>query len=117
PSLVRTLEQVLVASFRAGFVGPGIALSVSAGTGGVLNPLCPWWSLPETIRSAALCYARTGSAETLAVWKQAHAAFFERFWRTDPPLAYQTMTPEGPIDYVPATPDLDPGYHTGLTLL
>jgi hypothetical protein len=27
------------------------------------------------------------------------------------------MTAEGPIDYVPATPDLDPGYHTGLSLL
>jgi len=34
-----------------------------------------------------------------------------------PPVAYQTMTKEGPIDWVPATPDLDPGYHTGLSLL
>lgn len=117
PALVDKLERILIASFRAGFVGPGIALSVSAATGTVLNPLCPWWSLPETIRSAALCYARTGNAETLAVWKQAHEAFFGTYWRGDPPLAYQTMTSGGPIDYVPATPDLDPGYHTGLSLL
>ena len=27
------------------------------------------------------------------------------------------MTVDGPIDHVPATPDLDPGYHTGLSLL
>lgn len=116
-ALVETLERTLIASFRKGFVGPGIALSVSAATGEVLNPLCPWWSLPETIRSAALCYARTGNPDVLAVWKDAHEAFFARYWRNDPPLAYQTMTKEGPIDYVPATPDLDPGYHTGLSLL
>ena len=106
-----------IASFRKGFVGPGIALAISAGTGEVLDPLCPWWSLPETIRSAALCYGRTGNAEALAVWKDAHQAFFSRYWRADPPVAYQTMTADGPIDYVPATPDLDPGYHTGLSLL
>jgi len=117
PSLIRTLEQILVASFRTGFVGPGIALSVSAETGNVLNELCPWWSLPETIRSAALCYARTGNGAALDVWKAAHTAFFRNFWRGDPPVAYQTMTRDGPIDYVPATPDLDPGYHTGLSLL
>ena len=27
------------------------------------------------------------------------------------------MTADGPADFVPATPDLDPGYHTGLSLL
>jgi hypothetical protein len=117
PALVATLERVLLASFRRGFVGPGVALSVSASTGEVLNPLCPWWSLPETIRTAALCHARTGNPEALAVWKDAHEAFFTRYWRGAPPLAYQTMTAAGPIDYVPATPDLDPGYHTGLSLL
>ena len=117
PSLVATLERVLIASFRRGFVDPGVALAVSAATGEVLNPLCPWWSLPETIRTAALCYARTANPETLAVWKDAHEAFFTRYWRGTPPLAYQTMTRDGPIDYVPATPDLDPGYHTGLSLL
>ncbi len=117
PALVETLEGVLIASFRRGFVGPGIALAVSAASGEVLNPLCPWWSLPETIRTAALAYARTGNRDVLAIWKHAHEAFFTRYWRGDPPLAYQTLTLDGPIDYVPATPDLDPGYHTGLSLL
>jgi hypothetical protein len=117
PELSNTLERILVSSFRAGFVGPGIALSVSAATGATENPLCPWWSLPETIRSAALCHARSGSRAALDIWKAAHEAFFGRYWRSSPPVAYQTMTAEGPIDYVPATPDLDPGYHTGLSLL
>lgn len=117
PALIETLERVLVSSFRKGFVGPGIALTVSIATGKPQSPYCPWWSLPETIRAAALCHERTRSAESLEIWKAAHAAFFERYWRGTPPIAYQTMTKDGPADFVPATPDLDPGYHTGLSLL
>ncbi len=117
PALIDKLERILVSSFRKGFVGPGITLTVSIETGEAQSPYCPWWSLPETIRSAALAHERTGSAESLDVWKTAHAAFFERYWRGTPPIAYQTMTKDGPVDFVPATPDLDPGYHTGLSLL
>ncbi|MCQ1834115.1 AGE family epimerase/isomerase [Neorhizobium galegae] len=117
PALIDKLERILVSSFRKGFVGPGITLTVSIETGEAQSPYCPWWSLPETIRSAALAHERTGSAESLGVWKTAHAAFFERYWRGTPPIAYQTMTKDGPVDFVPATPDLDPGYHTGLSLL
>jgi len=117
PALIETLERILVSSFDKGFVGPGITLTVSIASGEAQSPYCPWWSLPETIRSAALAHARTGSEESLRVWKTAHAAFFGRYWRGTPPIAYQTMTKEGPVDFVPATPDLDPGYHTGLSLL
>ena len=115
--LIATLERILVASFQAGFVGPGIALSVSVETGGALSPYCPWWPLPEAIRAAALCHQRTGSSETLDIWRRADAAFFGSYWRGVPPVAYQTLTATGPVDFVPATPDLDPGYHTGLSLL
>jgi mannose/cellobiose epimerase-like protein (N-acyl-D-glucosamine 2-epimerase family) len=115
--LGRTLAGVLGASFRQGFAGPGIALAVSIETGAALSPYQPWWSLPETIRAAALCYRITGEPEALAIWQAAHDAFFARYWRGEPPIAYQTLTVAGPVDYVPATPDLDPGYHTGLSLL
>jgi len=117
PGLVRTLENILLASFKAGFKGLGIALTVSIATGQAQSPYCPWWSLPETIRAAALAHIRTDSMESLAIWKTAHAAFFEHYWRGTPPIAYQTLTTDGPVDFVPATPDLDPGYHTGLSLL
>ncbi|TNM63792.1 AGE family epimerase/isomerase [Aliirhizobium smilacinae] len=117
PTLIEKLERILISSFDKGFVGPGIALTVSTATGEPQSPYCPWWSLPETIRAAALVHLRTGSAESLRVWKAAHAAFFEHYWRGSPPIAYQTMTKDGPVDFVPATPDLDPGYHTGLSLL
>ncbi len=117
PRLVASLERILLSSFEKGLVGPGIALTVSVETGEPQSPYCPWWSLPEAIRSAALVHRRTGSAHSLALWKTAHAAFFVHYWRGTPPIAYQTMTMDGPADYVPATPDLDPAYHTGLSLL
>lgn len=117
PALIEILERIVSSSFDRGFVGPGITLNVSIATGQAQSPYCPWWSLPETIRATALAYARAGSAESLRVWKAAHAAFFEHYWRGTPPIAYQTMTRNGPVDFVPATPDLDPGYHTGLSLL
>lgn len=114
--LIATLERILVASFGAGYVGPGIALSVSVATGRALSPYCPWWSLPETMRAAALVYECTRSDAALAVWRTAHDAFFRHYWRAEAGIAYQTRTSDGPVDYVPATPDLDPGYHTGLSL-
>jgi mannose/cellobiose epimerase-like protein (N-acyl-D-glucosamine 2-epimerase family) len=115
PALVQQLQSVLSSSFMRGFVGPGLCLSVSAATGAPLSPYHPWWSLPETIRSAALCFAATGNGEVLRIWEQADRAFFTHYWRDS--VAYQTLTRNGPIDFVPATPDLDPGYHTGLSLL
>lgn len=115
--VLRTLERILIASFSAGFRGPGLVLSVSVSTGAVLNPNCPWWSLPETIRAASLVHRQNRSEKSLAIWQQSDAAFFGRYWRGEPPIAYQTMTEDGPVDVVPATPDLDPCYHTGLSLL
>lgn len=117
PALIATLARLLSAAFRTGLKGPGIALRVSVSTGAALSPYRPWWSLPETVRAAALMWARTGSDEALAIWQAADAAFFAHYWLGDPPIALQTRTEEGPVDYVPATPDLDPGYHTGLSLL
>jgi len=116
-ALVATLGRILGASFRAGFAGPGLALKVSVGTGHALSPYRPWWSLPETIRAAALVWARTRSDAALAIWQAADTAFFSHYWLGNPPVALQTRTLQGPVDYVPATPDLDPGYHTGLSLL
>lgn len=115
PALVQQLRSVLISSFTRGFINPGLCLSVSIATGNPLSPYCPWWSLPETIRSAALCFAASGDGEILRIWEQADDAFFTHYWRGS--LAYQTLTRNGPIDFVPATPDLDPGYHTGLSLL
>jgi hypothetical protein len=111
------LADILIASYRVGVRGPGLALYISAETGKPLVPWFPWWSLPEAIRAAALAYERTRRADMLEIWRDAHNAFFGNYWRGEPPVAYQTLTEQGPVDHVPATPDLDPGYHTGLSLL
>jgi hypothetical protein len=111
------LTRILEESFSAGFNGTGLYLSVSLSSRKPVQPLLPWWSLPETIRAAALIYVRTGSAKALAIWQAADEAFFTHYWLGSPPVAIQMRDNEGPIDFAPATPDLDPGYHTGLSLL
>ena len=116
-NLVNKLEQIITRSFHRGFQSKGISLSVSVSGNQRSSTYYPWWSLPETIRAAALAFSRTGQQATLKVWKKAHDAFFAHYWRNQPPIAYQTISQDGPIDYVPATPDLDPSYHTGLSFL
>lgn len=111
------IERVLLASARAGLHGPGVCLRISARTRQPISPYYPWWPLPELVRAAAWAYAHNRNDEVLALWRRAHEAFFTRYWRRDLPIAYQTRTLAGPVDYVPATPDLDPAYHTGLSFL
>lgn len=116
-SLVERIASLVPVAFNAGYAGPGLCLHVSLASQRPASPYFPWWSLPETIRAAALAYERTDSAIHMDVWQKAHEAFFRNYWRGKPALAYQTRTLEGPVDYVPATSDLDPAYHTGLSLL
>jgi hypothetical protein len=73
--------------------------------------------MPEAIRATAIGYKLIGDEGLVNLWQKADAAFFRNYWQSERSFAYQTRTTEGPIDYVPATPDLDPGYHTGLSLL
>lgn len=115
--LVRTLGSILRTSFELAITPDGLMLSVALPDGRPLVPLCPWWSLPETIRAAALLWERTRAPWAMEIWQRADRIFFERFWRGSPPIAVQTRDATGPVDHVPATPDLDPGYHTGLSLL
>jgi len=82
----------------------------------------PWWNLPETIRAAAYCITysedETEKAMCLRVFRDSHNAFL-KFVRPDLHLmAYQTRNASGqPVAVIPATPDADPGYHTGLSLI
>jgi len=107
----------LVAHCDAGFHGPGVAIEVSIRDGAVLEPYFPWWALPETIRSVALAYERTGDSCFLDYWDRADRAFWSNYVHPNAPVAYQNRDWTAPVDRVPATPDLDPLYHTGLSLL
>ncbi len=109
--------DALVAHCEAGFRGPGVAIAVSINDGTVLVPHFPWWTLPETIRSVALAYERTGDDRFLDYWERADTAFWSNYVHSNAPVAYQNRDWTAPVDRVPATPDLDPLYHTGLSLL
>lgn len=111
------LRKLLSLSFNAGFRAPGVLTSVHRHTLAPLTDKRPWWPLPETIRAASLTYEMSPDADIAAIWATADEAFFTHYWQGGRGYAYQTRDAKGPVDYVPATPDLDPGYHTGLSLL
>jgi mannose/cellobiose epimerase-like protein (N-acyl-D-glucosamine 2-epimerase family) len=87
----------------------------------VINSDMPWWSLPETIRAAALLTKFSPKCETeaLQVICDASNAFMNSFINPEVHLmAWQTRNLAGkPIELIPATPDADPGYHTGLSII
>lgn len=111
------LVDILLRCLEVGQQEPGIALYLSASSGELTSPYFPWWPMPEAIRACALGYQLTGDSRLIAPWQKADTAFFTHYWREECNFAFQTRTLDGPVDFVPATPDLDPGYHTGLSLL
>ncbi|MGK0281566.1 MAG: hypothetical protein ACI82O_001097 [Patiriisocius sp.] len=114
---IEKLVSILSRSLETGLQGPGIALSLSAISGKAVSPYYPWWPMPETIRACALGMKLTGNTHLSGLWEKADVAFFNNYWQASQHFAYQSRTVDGPVDFVPATPDLDPGYHTGLSML
>lgn len=118
------LFHVLRQNFRTGFSprGYGIFKAVDLLSRKPLNTDMPWWSLPETIR-AAFEAGRTANAarkeELLRMVEACSNAFFGRYVQPElHDIAVQTLNGEGaPADVIPATPDADPCYHTGLSLI
>jgi hypothetical protein len=113
--LTQLLLDLIKNHIKIGFQFPGIVLKRDIVSGEILSPYFPWWPLPEAIRAASLGFERSSDIELLVIWEKTHEAFFENFWRKDLSIATQTRTIDGPIDFVPSTSDLDPGYHTGLS--
>jgi len=119
------LATVLRRNFANGFAGRGIVKAYDLVERRPINSEMPWWSLPETMRAAALvAQVRKASgdddgSEWEAVFIKCWRAFTENFVRPDRGfLAWQCLDAEGNVSSaIPATPDLDPAYHTGLSLL
>lgn len=113
---VAELGALLLRTLDAGLGTPGIPLFYDAGRGAPASPYYPWWPVAEAIRAAALL-AQAGAAEAAqSYWEKADRAFFDHYWQPGRGYAHQTLGVDGPVDYVPATPDLDPAYHTSLSL-
>lgn len=117
------LPHLLAASAARGLRGPGLCKLWSLSSERVVNGDMPWWSLPETMRACALLLARhPGAAERIGaatLLDRCVDGFLTSY--VNPRVhgwARQTLGPDGtPVRVVPATPDADPGYHTGACLI
>lgn len=124
-SYQRMLPLMLKANYLHGFRRPGgIAKSVDARTDEVLVSSMPWWAVPETMRALVLVESLCGDGKTFSKWagmkfRTCLRAFRKYYLDASPsPIAVQTIGPDGkPEAVIPATPDLDPGYHTGLSMM
>lgn len=128
--LQHVLIHILLRSYQLGYhiLGEGIVKLVDIVSGKPLLDEMPWWSLPETMRASLL--ASELSADTapdkkeenrfLEIFSQCHNAFFSHYvqWQLPGFPAVQTRNTAGDVvDSIPAVPDLDPGYHTGIALI
>ena len=120
----KIIPSILKANFKHGYRKPGgIAKGVDAETDEIVVSSMPWWAVPETMRALVLTEKLCQSTE-LTAWTQKQylrclKAFKKYYFDASPsPVAVQTIDPEGnPVAVIPATPDLDPGYHTGLSFM
>lgn len=128
-SEIEAARSVLLGVFRRGFeagfdrVHGGIVKLVDLSSGKILNADMPWWSLPETMRAALECMAFARGAEERAFLEDAFRscgqALLEHYVSVKAHLlCVQTRGADGEIvGVIPAVPDADPGYHTGLSLI
>jgi hypothetical protein len=120
----QVLPLVLKKNFENGFSSRGIGLMKNFDliSRRPINDQMPWWNLPETVR-AAVEAARISDGqrrdEMLTIAARCSNAFAQHYVRRDLWLmAPQTLSADGKVlDVIPATPDADPGYHTGLSII
>lgn len=120
----KIMEKLLRVNLEAGYhEAGGIAKKVDAEALEILHPSLPWWSLPEALRAIALTEKLLDKpqwSEWSVLWfDKCFKAFDLNYYRPSAcKIALQTIDTDGkPMDVIPATPDLDPGYHTGLALI
>ncbi len=120
----KVLPEILKRNFENGFSsrGFGIVKSFDLISRRPINPQMPWWNLPETMRAALEVWAETDGEtkeEAALIAAKSWNAFAKNYVRKELNLmAVQTLEEDGSVvDVIPATPDADPGYHTGLSLL
>lgn len=121
PELVTQLIRVLKTNFENGFTGNGMVKAYDLKHRKPINTDMPWWNLPETMRAAALgaVLAPQEEAAMAKIFGACWAALCKGYIRRDRGLiAVQCLDEHGNVaNVVPATPDADPGYHTGLSLI
>ncbi|MFC1452881.1 hypothetical protein ACFLSJ_05995, partial [Verrucomicrobiota bacterium] len=119
------LLPVLHRVFPIGFNerGGGMYKTCSLNRRAPVNSDMPWWNLPETMRSAMFAWHASGDdaarLDCLEIVRKCSNAFLGNY--VNPGvyyMAHQTLDENGhPVPIVPATPDADPGFHTGLSII
>jgi len=119
-----TLPGIFLAAVSNGFQrrAGGICKTFDLVARVPVNDDMPWWALPEAMRAAALLLRLTPDhsrrAELVAATVDCARALFGLFRSPVPGFFLQTRDAKGdPSPVIPATPDADPGYHTGLCLI
>ena len=103
--------------------GGGIVKAFNLKTRQPINDDMPWWNLPETVRAASglmkLFPNHALSSKVKKVLILCSNSYFKHYVNPNVYLmAYQTIDKNAkPVDIIPATPDADPGYHTGLSII
>ncbi len=119
--VVEQLPSLLEVNFNHGYRAPGgIVKSVDGISGKIISDSMPWWSLPEAMRAIVLVQQLDQSNATFTTWYKMCFEAFKKFYydTSELGIAIQTIDTNGKaIAIIPATPDLDPGYHTGLSFL
>ncbi|MFH2116323.1 MAG: hypothetical protein ABIJ86_17615, partial [Spirochaetota bacterium] len=101
----------------------GILKSIDAETAKPVNDNCPWWSSFEALRTWAeiLEIARDETERSYCIDQLAsYVDCIEKLYMKPSAIAVpvQTVDIQGwPVPVIPATPDIDPGYHTGIPLI
>ncbi len=124
-NLKKLTYSVIQKNFQNGYIksAAGICKSFDLSSREYVNSDMPWWSLPETMRAAVECWNvddNPGHKEDcLRILSTCHNTFIDNYLKPELHfLAVQTRDSDGNVvSEIPATPDLDPGYHTGLSLL
>jgi mannose/cellobiose epimerase-like protein (N-acyl-D-glucosamine 2-epimerase family) len=122
PSRLGTiLYRVFQRNFQNGFREDrgGIVKLFDLKTRRAVNPDMPWWSLPETIRAAWGCRPWGKESVCMRVLSSCWNALVQNYIGNNPgDFCIQNRNQEGTVTpTIPAVPDVDPLYHTGLPLL
>jgi hypothetical protein len=124
-SSAELLPSFFLHNFAMGYNqnGGGIQLSFDLLSRQVINGNMPWWPLPEAMRAASGLVrlyrpAKQQKAILTALMTCCNDFMFNYVNPEVHLMAIQMRDKNGiPSDRIPATPDADPGYHTGLSVI
>ena len=119
------MPDILKRNFENGFQAQigGIAKLFDLISRTTVHKDMPWWSLPETLRAALECWkiSKTQEQKTycLNVAQKVYNAYCANYIKPETNfVAIQARGADGKVaTSIPAVPDIDPLYHTGVSLI